>query len=311
AGAKLIFLSESCDTGILDSIVDGIITLKREDKSTTVRSLFINKLRGISIDCSKYYFSLFNGLFYVFDSYTDLNALNGIGQNKYGRKSVIKRKNIDKSTSEVKDAISFQNVVSRKNFIVMIFDPRIHADMILPIIMKPMLSWLNSNKKIQINNSKWSFIQRFNLFFEQISSNTVLKNNVLYNNKVFNQECSPDDLDYINNKADPISNEKLSKIPCNTINENNILNVIEMERINRLTSDFKIIELLKNKYFSNLLIIRTPSTDVNLFLLPQSIYYKVFLRGKNILIKTINPIGPTYGTIIENKSCLIDWIPIN
>jgi KaiC/GvpD/RAD55 family RecA-like ATPase len=82
AGAKLIFLSESYDTGILDSIVDGIITLKREDKSTIIRKLFINKLRGISINCSKYYFSLFDGFFYVFDSYTDLNTSNDIMQNK-------------------------------------------------------------------------------------------------------------------------------------------------------------------------------------------------------------------------------------
>ena len=68
AGAKLIFLSESCETTLLDSIVDGVITLKNEFKQPNqYRKLFINKLRGISINCSKYYFSLSDGFFFVLD----------------------------------------------------------------------------------------------------------------------------------------------------------------------------------------------------------------------------------------------------
>src|ERR687893_9822 len=69
AGAKLIFLSESCETTLLDSIVDGVITLNNEfEKSNQYRELHINKLRGLSVNCPKYYFSLFSGMFFALDS---------------------------------------------------------------------------------------------------------------------------------------------------------------------------------------------------------------------------------------------------
>ena len=46
AGAKLIFLSESCDTTLLDSIVDGIVTIETMNLEIQnhYRKLFISKL---------------------------------------------------------------------------------------------------------------------------------------------------------------------------------------------------------------------------------------------------------------------------
>ena len=77
AGAKLIFLSETSDLGILDSIVDGVITLDNTIfESTNNRQMTINKLRGLPIRCSSYSYSLYDGVFYTSDLIKDLNLFS-------------------------------------------------------------------------------------------------------------------------------------------------------------------------------------------------------------------------------------------
>ena len=94
AGAKLIFLCESCETTLLDSIVDGVITLKYEFKNSNYyRKLFINKLRGISMDCTRYNFSLFKGLFSIIDSIDDLNIFEKLKINTSFSDKIVINKN--------------------------------------------------------------------------------------------------------------------------------------------------------------------------------------------------------------------------
>jgi KaiC/GvpD/RAD55 family RecA-like ATPase len=79
AGAKLIFLSETFDLGILDSIVDGVVTLDNSiSDSTSNRQLTINKLRGLPIRCSSYSYSLYGGVFYTSDIIKDLNIISAL-----------------------------------------------------------------------------------------------------------------------------------------------------------------------------------------------------------------------------------------
>ena len=79
AGAKLIFLSETFDLGILDSIVDGVVTLDNSIlDSASNRQLTINKLRGLPIRCSCYAYSLYGGVFYTSDLIKDLNLFSAL-----------------------------------------------------------------------------------------------------------------------------------------------------------------------------------------------------------------------------------------
>ena len=120
AGAKLIFLSETFDLGILDSIVDGVITLDNSIlASASNRKLTINKLRGLPIECSSYSYSLYGGVFYTSDLTRDLNLFTALEKIKpfHERSKLIVNKQSNKSKYKTIDDFDVKELFIKNNFI--------------------------------------------------------------------------------------------------------------------------------------------------------------------------------------------------
>jgi len=330
AGAKLIFLSESYETTLLDSIVDGVITLKNEfEKSNEYRELYINKLRGISINCSKYYFSLFNGLFFVLDSLNELSLfekikinefpVNRFGYNRnklfYKHASGIYRKNRNNF---------FMDLLMNNKLITMEFGSGLHNEMILSIMLSPLLYWINYGNFILTNNFEWNFysmLKKIMLYFIQPD---VLANNLLNEKLDLPDFFKNDDINYEHDKqfmeqkggsehfSDSID-KILSQIQITQNKKkihNNVLNIVDGNNSSHLISNFGFVNSLKQSQLNNLIVLKKNSSIDNGVLLSESNYYKVFLKGKNILIKSVNPSKYVFGALNENDSLLIDWCPM-
>jgi hypothetical protein len=79
----------------------------------------------------------------------------------------------------------------------------------------------------------------------------------------------------------------------------------------------KIIDCLKkNPNIHNLIIIKnTYSTDednnkVINALVSEGNYFKIVLKGKNIIIKSISPTKGIFGAFNENNGMFVDWYPL-
>jgi KaiC/GvpD/RAD55 family RecA-like ATPase len=330
AGAKLIFLSESCETTLLDSIVDGVITLKNEfEKSNEYRELYINKLRGISINCSRYYFSLFNGLFFVLDSLNELSLfeklkINEFPVNRFGyNKNKLFYKHASSNYQKNKNNF-FMNLLRNNKLITMEFGSGLHNEMILSIMLSPLLYWINYGNFILTNNFEWNFysmLKKIMLYFIQPD---VLANNLLNEKLDLPDIFKNDDINYEHDKhfmeqkggsenfSDSI-NKILSQIQINHNKKNihnNILNIVDGNNSSHLISNFGFVNTLKQSQLNNLIVLKKNSSIDNDVLLSESNYYKVFLKGKNILIKSVNPSKYVFGALNENDSLLIDWCPM-
>ncbi|MFI5406796.1 MAG: RAD55 family ATPase, partial [Nitrososphaerales archaeon] len=117
AGAKLIFLSETFDLGILDSIVDGVITLdNRIFESNNNRQMTINKLRGLPIRCSSYSYSLYHGVFYISDLIRDLNLFSTFEKIKpFFERSTLIIEGSNKSKSRRPDDFDVKDLFMNNN----------------------------------------------------------------------------------------------------------------------------------------------------------------------------------------------------
>jgi KaiC/GvpD/RAD55 family RecA-like ATPase len=71
ARARFIFVGEETANTMIDSIVDGVVTLTEQVSSgRRLREIFLSKLRGVQISRPSYFFSLENGVFHSFDRYS-------------------------------------------------------------------------------------------------------------------------------------------------------------------------------------------------------------------------------------------------
>src|SRR5438477_5990707 len=75
ARARFVFVGEETANTMIDSIVDGVVTLTEQVSSgRRLREIFISKLRGVQISRPTYFFSLQNGVFHSFDRYARSEA---------------------------------------------------------------------------------------------------------------------------------------------------------------------------------------------------------------------------------------------
>jgi KaiC/GvpD/RAD55 family RecA-like ATPase len=336
AGAKLIFLSESPDLTLLDSIVDGVITLRQEYKKPyTYRELFFNKLRGISIDCSKYYFSLLDGVFFALDSSHELNLPRKIQNNelKYFEKKsgeTIQLLNNKYKTNGLQRNV-LNEIINNSNIITLDFDSRISNELILSLLSKPLFSWIVSEKLVLINNFQWSFysiLKKILLFFvspdivDDLLMNEKLDFFKIVNDYVVNSKQNKSSAG--NTKGDlehsSLMDSILSELVLNTsknFNYRNILNIVDGNNTSHLFSNLKIIDCLKgNPNIHNLIIIKNNYTQdennnkVINALVSEGNYFKIILKGKNIIIKSISPTKRIFGAFIERNGIFIDWYPL-
>ncbi|MBA3749747.1 MAG: AAA family ATPase [Nitrosopumilus sp.] len=327
AGAKLIFLSESYDVTLLDSIVDGVITLTNDfKKSTYSRELFINKLRGISIDCPRYYYSLFNGIFSVFNSLNDINIFEKVKLKKFylNKLGFNKDRIFLKHCKSPKNQNTFLNDLLNNNKIVtMEFDPSIQNELILSIIIRPLFCRIISDSPVSVNNFQWNFyslLKKFMLFFIQpefLDKN--LLNEQLDFSKLINNYKTIDEQNNIHKESkdnfenfETSLNKFISQISKNSSKKQkfNILNIMDGNNFDHLFSNFKFIEVLKRSSANNLVVLKNrPCMDIEV-LLSESNYYKIILKGKNILIQSINSSRHTYGVLDEKDSLFVNWSPL-
>ena len=335
AGAKLIFLSESRETTLLDSIVDGVITLKNEFKQPNqYRKLFINKLRGISINCSKYYFSLSDGFFFVLDPLDELNLFEKLKTNEfaatnrfgYSSRNKFPYKHASGNYQNNKNNF-FMKLLRDNKLITMEFDSDLHHEMILSMVLGPLLYWINYNNLILVNNFNWNFysmLKEVMLYFvgpEALASNLMnetldfsyfAKNNggMDYGqDKPLGQKgiCEKFN-DSINKILSPI--QEASQNKKNT--HNNTLNIMDGNNSGHLISTPEFVNTLKQSQLNSLIILKGNSSINNGALLSESKYYKIVLRGKNILIKSASPSKLVFGALNENNNhLLVDWCPMH
>jgi KaiC/GvpD/RAD55 family RecA-like ATPase len=331
AGAKLIFLSESCESTLLDSIVDGVITLKYNFKNSNYcRKLYINKLRGISIGCSRYNFSLFNGLFFVLDSIDDLNMFENLKINTSVQDKIGNNQNIlyNKYNTYEKNNVNFLNDIFRSNRIVtMEFDSNLNNELILSMLLKPLFFWIVKENMIMINNFNWNFYSMLKKIMHFFVSSDLLDNNILHeqlnylkfvsgydeNNKSFEEKKENLSFeDSINNSLVEIlemyknKNKNKNKNPDYT----SVLNILDGNSTGDLISNVKFVNSIKTNPINNLVILKNCTSINTDILLSESKYYKIFLKGKNILINSITPPTYNYGAINEPDSYFVDWYPL-
>jgi len=73
AGGRLILVSEGNEITTLDYLVDGIVTLKHSKfNNMNLRELHLTKLGGININKNSFLYSLYNGVFRIYEPYDDL-----------------------------------------------------------------------------------------------------------------------------------------------------------------------------------------------------------------------------------------------
>jgi hypothetical protein len=335
SGAKLIFLSESSDLTLLDSIVDGVITLRQESKkSYTYRELFFNKLRGIPIDCPRYCFSLYNGIFFALDSSSDLNLIERLKNNELKHGGFDFKETTDMPNDKNKPYQSpntfLNEIINGSNIVTMEFDSRIPNELILSVLFRTIFSWIVSAKPVLINNFEWGFysiLKKILLFylhpekvndslvdekldFCKIYKDYVSKNE--QNNLPKENKSNLDEIEISVNKIIPAVYKNNNK---NT-NHLDVLNIIDGNNTKNLISDFKFIDRIKKIHnIHNLVIIKNRfSQDYNYnnnnVLLSEGNYFKVYLRRNNIIIKSISPSKQIYGAFNQNDDLFVDWYPL-
>src|SRR5919107_1692243 len=271
AGAKLIFISETSDTHLLDSMVDGVITLNYEyERPRFYRKLFCSKLRGIPINCSQYYYTLFNGFFFVFDSFPTLNIFEQFKlKNTYlYQKRILIDKNKEYRSNKYKPKIADDIFIKFFNnkLVTLDFDLNISDELILSLLFKSLFYWLASNNLILISNFQWDFYSMLKKVILTFHSHKLLADNLLndlidYHNFEKNYNPSEKENQRMYEKKDISTmtqdsiNEILSPILKNKNYgyNNNILNIIDGNNIIHLISNIKYIDFIKNSSFNNII----------------------------------------------------------
>ena len=325
AGAKLIFISETSDIHLLDSIVDGVIALNYEyENPRYYRKLFCSKLRGIPINCSQYYYTLFNGFFFVFDSFLNLNIFEQFKTKNdflYQKRFLVNKKEYEGNRYQKKNTDIFIKFFNNK-LVTLDFDLKIDNELILSLLFKSLFYWLASNNLILISNFQWNFYALLKKVILTFQSKKLLVNNLLndqidYHNfeKIYNT-CEKENQRYYEKKEifkitqDSI-NEILSPILKNkNYDYNNILNIIDGNNIVHLISNIKYIDFIKNSPFNNIIILKKQNSIDNSVLLSKSVYYKIILKDSNILLESTNSLISAFGALNLNKSYFIDWFPL-
>jgi hypothetical protein len=151
----------------------------------------------------------------------------------------------------------------------------------------------------------------------------VLANNLLNEKLDLPNYFKNDDVSYGHNKHfveqkggsnfNDLVNKILSPLQINQNKQNihnNAMNIVDGNNSSHLISNYRFVNTLKQSQLNNLIILKKNSSIDNDVLLSESNYYKVFLKGKNVLIKSVNPSKYVFGALNEDNSLLIDWCPM-
>jgi hypothetical protein len=209
------------------------------------------------------------------------------------------------------------------------FDSRIPNELILSVLFRTLFSRIVSAKPVLINNFQWGFysiLRKILLFFvhpekvndlllnEKLDFFKIYKEYVANNEQNNSPKENKSNLDEfevsINNIIPSVYNNN------NNMNHHGILNIIDGNNTKDLISDFKFIDRIKRLHnIHNLVIIKNVSpqdhnNSNNNVLLSEGNYFKVYLKGNNIIMKSISPSKRIYGAFSQSDDLFVDWYPL-
>ncbi|MDR4491004.1 MAG: gas vesicle protein GvpD P-loop domain-containing protein [Candidatus Nitrosocosmicus sp.] len=332
AGAKLIFLSEAFDLGILDSIVDGVITLENHIvDSTNSRKLTINKLRGVPVQCNTYCYSLYGGVFRSADNISEINLFDKINKtNANTTRVTIKQKDTLFKKSTTKPNLEVTNIFKEDNFINLVVDNKICQELFLSAMIKPLLDWIKIPVNLLMVNN---FSNNFRYKCQQILG--IHMQTELLNNKVIVQELNfaepfgirrdnHSEASFIKyNDGNNLSGqEKINNVPPLltgfTTKPNELLEKKDNIKILNLMNSDNIQSLLREDYFDKLLrenftvnvIVHQITSTLDKTFAKDNTWWEMKVEGKNLLLNRMGSNSITYQTIMDTERFLINWYPI-
>ena len=91
AGGRLILVSEGNEITTLDYLADGIVTLKNSKfNNMNLREMYLTKLGGININKKSFLYTLYNGIFRIYEPYDDLILGQILGLKNNISKKIVK-----------------------------------------------------------------------------------------------------------------------------------------------------------------------------------------------------------------------------
>jgi len=333
AGAKLIFLSETFDLGILDSIVDGVITLENDlHGSNNCRKLKINKLRGLPIHCNTYFYSLHTGVFYSSDLVSSLNLFESLSEVKpyYERKSQTLNKKTSNFNRMKFPFSQIEDFFKHSKIVQISIDGIISNEVLISVLLKPLLVWLqqSENHKLMINNFGKDFRNLCKKILGYHLSEEVFKTKIIDQEIDFKtsfgitlteqqtQSANGRDIDMrinslIQNNQSPsnIAIGSASNSSADNGNQVKILNILNSSHIEPLLYDDSFMNLLAESFTTNV-IIQTSALNSQDKLLKNANYCEIRTDGKNLLLQIKNYDSSQYQMVADKDRLFITWHPI-
>jgi len=331
AGAKLIFLSETFDLGILDSIVDGVITLNNSiSESTNNRLMTINKLRGLPIRCSSYSYSLYEGVFYTSDLVRDLNLFSSFEKIKpFHERSNLSTEGSKQSKARKVDKFELRELFMKNSFIIIFVENEISNELLISLLLKPLCFWMDkTDHKMMLNN----FGLGFRYSCERILNYHLSKDKVT--NKLITQEIDfsssygihrdQSDMENFHGRENGIVFEKIKQLSVNSKTSNDpklynslpkqdetkILNILNAANLWSLIDNESILKILQDNFAKNVIIVNNSKQNLNHQLMVKGIIVKMNLVGKNVLIRLLDDDITLFETIVERSQLFVEWRPV-
>ena len=331
AGAKLIFLSETFDLGILDSIVDGVITLNNSiSESTNNRLMTINKLRGLPIRCSSYSYSLYEGVFYTSDLVRDLNLFSSFEKIKpFHERSNLSTEGSKQSKARKVDKFELRELFMKNSFIIIFVENEISNELLISLLLKPLCFWMDkTDHKMMLNN----FGLGFRYSCERILNYHLSKDKVT--NKLITQEIDfsssygihrdQSDMENFHGRENGIDFEKIKQLSVNSKTSNDpklynslpkqdetkILNILNAANLWSLIDNESILKILQDNFAKNVIIVNNSKQNLNHQLMEKGIIVKMNLVGKNVLIRLLDDDIILFETIVEKSRLFVEWRPV-
>lgn len=331
AGAKLIFLSETFDLGILDSIVDGVITLNNSiSESTNNRQMTINKLRGLPIRCSSYSYSLYEGVFYTSDLVRDLNLFSTYAKIKpFHERSNLYIEGSKQSKARKADNFDLTELFMKNSFITIFVENEISIELLISLLLKPLCFWMNkTDHKLMLNN----FCLGFRDSCERILNYHMSKDKVT--NKLITQEIDfsssygihtdQSDMKNFHGHENGIDFEKIKQISVNPKTNNDpklsntlpnkdetkILNILNASNLWSLIDNESFLKILQDNFAMNVIIVNDSKQNLNHQLREKGIIVKINLVGKNVLIRLLDDDIILFETIVDKSRLFVEWRPV-
>ncbi|HYO05878.1 MAG TPA: hypothetical protein VER14_02705, partial [Phototrophicaceae bacterium] len=221
-------------------------------------------------------------------------------------------------------------IINGSNIVTMEFDSRIPDELILSVLFRTIFSWVVSAKPVFINNFEWGFysiLKKILLFFvhpekvddfllnEKLDFFKIYKDHIAKKEQNSSSKENKSNLDEFEMSVNKIIPTVYNNNNKNT-NRHDVLNIIDGNNTKNLISDFKFIDRIKKiDNIHNLVIIKNRlyqdyDTNNNNVLLSEGNYFKIYLRGNNIIIKSIGPSKQIYGAFNQNDDLFVDWYPL-